>query len=485
MKSKLIKAVIACAAAIVIGVGGYFGYKKLFPTKTVAVTSQYYGVNVRKMNLQQTIQGTGSAYAAVTKDIMPNNNGTLSDLSVKAGDTVTAGQKLFSVESDDLGKAVTTAQNNLTKANLTLSSDEKSKAEDDAKVAADKQAVSNAQAQLDAAKSQGNEGAISAAQSNLDKANQTLTNDLNAQTSDANKITMDKLSVSDAQAQLDQAKAQYDKRAVTAPFAGVVTAVNNSNGDSLQSGKAVLTIVDMTSMKIKVSVDELDIGKIKLDQTAAIKFDAIGDKTYEGAVETIAQIGTTSNNVTNYDVVVSIKDPSGIKLGMNANVTITTESKENALVIPAEALVETNGQKFVRVDDTSTASGSNTQGENGNESSQSGSNQTQSGNGQGRNGQATNAQNGAQAWANSGKMQGTTSSGKLVAIKTGLETQNYIEVTEGLTEGQKVLVKMPSASSSSNSNSGSRNSQGGFGNMGGFGGGMPQGGGFPQGGQRN
>jgi HlyD family secretion protein len=381
MKSKLIKAVAAGIVVLGVGFGGFYGYKTIFAKKTVATSVQFYSVTAKKMNLQVTIQGTGAAYAATTKDVAPNNNGTLKNLNVKIGDTVTAGQKLYVSDSDDIRKTVTNAQSNLAKQNL------------------------------------------------------TLTNDQSAANVDANKISMDNIAVSDAKSQLNDAYSQLNKMTVTAPIGGVITAVNNSNGDSVSGGKGLLTIVDMSSMKIKVSVDELDIGKVKIGQATAIKFDAIKDKAYEGTVETIAQTGTSSNNVTTYDVVVAVKDPTGIKLGMNANVTISIENKDNALVIPAGALVENNGQKFVRLESTDSTATSN--GSQTNSSSQN------------------------------------NQSSKLTAIKTGLETENYIEVTEGLKEGDKVQIKSTQSSSTNSYNK--NNANGGFGgDMGGFGG--PQGG---------
>ncbi|MFL0245413.1 efflux RND transporter periplasmic adaptor subunit [Candidatus Clostridium stratigraminis] len=379
MKSTLIKAVIAGIIVVGVAFGGFYGYKTLANKPASTVVSQYYSVAARKMNLQVTIQGTGAAYAAGTKDVAPNNNGTLKSLTVKVGDTVTAGQKLYTADSDDLRKAVTSAQNNLTKQKLTLTTDESAEKVDD------------------------------------------------------NKVAMDKISVSDAQSQLNDAYSQLNKMTVTAPIGGVVTAVNNINGDSVSQGKSVLTIVNMSSMKVKVAVDELDIGKVKVGQAATIKFDAIKDKSFEGTVESIAQTGTPSNNVTTYDVVAAIKNPAGIKLGMNANVTISVESKDNALVIPADALVENNGQKFVRL----VSNNSSAAVTNGNANSQ--------------NSQSSN----------------------LTSIKTGLETENYIEVTDGLKDGDKVQIKLIQASTSNSNNKG--NAVGGFGgDMGDFGG--PQGG---------
>jgi methyl-accepting chemotaxis protein len=117
MKGRLVKAIVIILVAAGVGFGGYYGYNKFFVKKAATVTDQYYDVNVRTMNLSSSVQGTGAAYAAVTKDIMPNNNGTIQDLNVKVGDTVTAGQTLFVSDSDDVRKSATTAKNNAEKGN--------------------------------------------------------------------------------------------------------------------------------------------------------------------------------------------------------------------------------------------------------------------------------------------------------------------------------------------------------------------------------
>jgi HlyD family secretion protein len=419
MKSKLIKAIIACVVVAMLGTGGYFGYKNYFGKKTTTTSTRYYSTAVSKTNLSETVQGTGAAYSGSTKDVSPNNNGTLSGLTVKVGDTVTAGQTLFTASSTDLTKAVTNAQNNLTKANLSLDTDESSEKVDD------------------------------------------------------NKVASDKIAVSDAQSQLDTAKAALNNITVTAPIGGLVTAVSNVNGDSVQSGKAVLTIQNIGLININVSVDELDINKISVGQKATIKFDAITDKTYEGTVASIAQTGTSSNSVTTYNVVVSVSSPdSKIKIGMNATATIAVQSKENALVIPSEALVETNGQKYVRVETSSDSSSSTTQ---------SSSNAATSQSTQGSSGQSSSSSSSQKQGQSSGSNRSgvTSSSGKLVAIKTGLETENYIEVTEGVKEGDKILVQLPATTTTTNNRG---NGMGGMGQgmSGGMGGGS-QGGGRSQG----
>ncbi|HBM73939.1 MAG TPA: efflux RND transporter periplasmic adaptor subunit, partial [Clostridiaceae bacterium] len=196
----------------------------------------------------------------------------------------------------------------------------------------------------------------------------------------------------------------------------------------------------------------LDINKVSKGQKAQIKFDAIDGKTYEGSIETVAPVGVTNNNVTTYDVVTSISNTSGIKPGMNANVTIQISSKKNALVIPAEALIESNGKKYVRVESGNSALDS------------TGSNPASDSPSQGGSSKANTSANLPR--------QATSDKGKLTEIKTGLETENYIEVTEGLTEGEKVLVQLPAAESTNNAN---RNNFSGLGGnvRGGFGSNAP------------
>lgn len=489
MKSKALKAVIAGLIVIGVGFGGYFGYKAIFPEKSTVASARYITAAVTKRNLEVSIQGTGSAYAATTKEITPNNNGTLQGLTLKVGDKVTAGQKLFTSYSDELNSAVTTAQNNLNEANINLKN-----AQSD---------FTNAQNELAAAQSAAasSEKVLQDNQANTGNNNQNnsaqSTKSIESYKLDVEKaessVEQAKLKVTDAKNKLTEAKNAVSKMTVTSPIAGVVTAVNNVNGDSVQSGKSVLTIVDMSSIKVKVAVDELDITKVKLGQKAQVKFDAIEDKTYEGTVEQIAEVGTSSNNVTTYDVVVGITNPEGIKIGMNANVTILVESKENALVIPAEALIENNGKKFVRVESTEntgiTPTAPNQSTESQDETSKSSTENKQVPQGENTNlpkdetssQKTANTNSNVQGtrnrqYASSGQSgvsssQTSINAGKLVEIKTGLENENYIEVTEGLTEGQKVIITLPQTSTTTtNTSKTNRNT------MGGFSGGMPMGG---------
>jgi HlyD family secretion protein len=241
-------------------------------------------------------------------------------------------------------------------------------------------------------------------------------------------------------------------------------------------------------MKVDVQVDELDISKVKVGQSANISFDAISDKAYTGTVQSISQMGTTTNNVTTYDVIVGVNNPDGVKLGMNANVSINVTSKADALTIPIEALIERNNKKYVMVKsgNSSDATSSNSSGQG------SWSRSGNSGNGNGsysRSGNSGNGGNGSYSkggsFGGSGNGSGngnsriSTSGGKLVEVQTGLQNETTVEITSGLTEGQQVMIQLPQVSSSTSQRSGGGFGGLGGGSFGGFGGG---GGGSKQGG---
>lgn len=523
MKSKLIKLLIACLIVGATVGGGYYGYNKLFASKPTVAANQFITATAKKMNIEVNVQGTGTAFAAVSKDIAPNNDGALKELNLKVGDSVKKDQQLFISDSEQLKQNVTKAQANLDKANSALTNDKNSNTN---AIDTGNAAIVDGQNKLNAAVEQVNKMTVKASaagvvtavnysnNSRIDQGKTALTiedsstkkilqvmapnngviKSLNVKVGDTVKIgeqlfvaesdalkqnvvmaqrnldmqksalenaqsdikpAMDVLNINDAQNQLNYAIAQQNKMVVTSPISGMITAENNSNGDNIQTSNSILTIVDTSSMKIKVSVDELDIDKVKIGQKADIKFDAIKDKSYKGTVESISLSGSASGGVTTYDVVLTLDDSTNVKVGMNANVNILINSKENALTIPVEALINRNGNMYVIIQsaDSGTA---NSKSNNSSQSSAQGGTQgwqSQLGN----NGQS-NRNNGQRNRTSQGNNTGGNTTvnipgnGRLVPIKVGLQNENYVEVLQGITEGEKILIALPQTSSGNNAN---------------------------------
>lgn len=219
---------------------------------------------------------------------------------------------------------------------------------------------------------------------------------------------------------------------ITASVDGTVQQVAMADGQSLKAGDPVATVLTGGAVKLEVSVDELDINSINVGQTAEITMDAFTDKTFEGTVESISQIGTTSNGVTTYQATLALAQPdASLKVGMNATATIIIEKHEGVLLLPMEALNSRQGAQFV--------------------------------------------------WLYTGTLpeDSTQDPGTRTEVTTGMSNDSYVEITGGLTaEDQVVVVRTKSTSS------GSSQQQGGgmFPGMGGdMGGERPSGGNFPSG----
>lgn len=450
-RSKLKKIIIGALVIAALSGIGYFGYTKFF-TKAATTTSRYLPETATLGTLNVTVADTGTVVSATSQDIFSTGNGTLSNFNLKVGDTVTQGASVGAIQDTNIDNQIAQDQAKLDQAKAQLTQITNSL----------NYQLQNDQLKLTQAN---NQLAQMTKQSDIDNQNiviQQAQNTLNNDTSTGNNnISNQKIAIQQAQNTLNNDLATKNKENLTAPINGTIVTVASKNGDTLQSGKSIATVEDLSNLQIDVPVDELDIDKVKQGQKVQITFDDIKDKTYTGSVVSLSLLGKTSNNVTTYDVMVSIDNPENVKLGMNANVTIDVQSKDNALMVPSEAITTLNGKKYVRVPSSGTSSNGSGYSKNPNSSS---------GNRSGRSGGSWSG-NGGSSKTGSNR----ASSGKLVEVQTGLSNENDVEITSGIKEGQTVLVTIPTVSSSSQTKqSGSSGFGGSFG--GGFGGGSYGGG---------
>jgi HlyD family secretion protein len=148
---------------------------------------------------------------------------------------------------------------------------------------------------------------------------------------------------------VEQAQRNLDKAKISAPFDGIVSAVNYSVGDSAGSGTAV-SVVNLATLQIKVTVAEVDLPKMKVGNTAQVTLDALGGETYNAKVVSIGPTGTVTQGVVNYPVILALTDAdSAIKPGMTANLTVEVERRDNVLLIPTRAIRTQGNQKTVTV----------------------------------------------------------------------------------------------------------------------------------------
>ncbi len=148
-----------------------------------------------------------------------------------------------------------------------------------------------------------------------------------------------------AEAQLAGARAQLDKTFIRSPIAGTVLQLASQQGETLAAGLSAPTLIivaDLKRLQVDVFVDETDIGKVKLGQTASISVDAFPRKRLTGKVTKIASGSTIQQGVITYDVTVALsgieESKLPIKPDMTASVTIQTNKYENVLLVPSEGV---------------------------------------------------------------------------------------------------------------------------------------------------
>ena len=111
--------------------------------------------------------------------------------------------------------------------------------------------------------------------------------------------------------------------------------------EGMNSG-SLAVIYDMSYLKLELAVDELDIGKVAVGQSVSITADALEGQTFTGVVDNVSINGTTAGGATSYPVTILIKDYGDLKPGMNVSAQIIGEVVPNALCIPVDAVERGN-----------------------------------------------------------------------------------------------------------------------------------------------
>jgi len=150
-------------------------------------------------------------------------------------------------------------------------------------------------------------------------------------------------------------KEAYRAIPLISPIDGEVIVAKTQAGQTLTANDAVIVLSDQ--LIVRSQVDETDIGKVALGQDAQVVLDAYPDTKIKATVEHIYYESKIINNVTIYEVDLRTKElPEFFRSGMNAGITFIVGGKEDALLIPLEAIASEKGQSFVMVKDGQSAS---------------------------------------------------------------------------------------------------------------------------------
>lgn len=166
---------------------------------------------------------------------------------------------------------------------------------------------------------------------------------------DALDVRSKQLTITQREDALKDAYAQYADYQVTAPFTGTVSGISVTIGEQVSGSQTVATLVS-AQKRATISLNEVDITKVQIGQTAHITFDAVDGLELTGHVTDVDLVGAVSSGVVSYDVEVLFDDDDArIKPGMTALVDITVAGSDNALVVPNETITDRGDRHFVQV----------------------------------------------------------------------------------------------------------------------------------------
>ena len=277
-----------------------------------------------KRTITETVSASGKIQPEVEVKISPDVSGEIVELLIKEGDRVSKGDLLIKIKPDiyksilERSKAsVNTAKANLAKSKAQLM-------ESDAKFNRNKRLY--------------NQGAISLSEFEQIEATYKVT-ELNVESS--------QYAVSSAEASLNEAEENLDKTSIYAPVEGTISMLNVELGERVvgtgqMSGTELLRLADLSAMEVAVEVNENDIVRVHLNDTALIEVDAFLGEEFKGIVTEIANSanvsGVSADQVTNFEVKIRILENTNFRPGMTASVEVQTKLVKDVISVPIQAV---------------------------------------------------------------------------------------------------------------------------------------------------
>jgi HlyD family secretion protein len=342
---SLKSAAIAVLVLAIIGTGAWFAWSKYAKSQEPKAPT----VQVSRGDLVEVAAASGTIAPHVQVEVKSRASGEVVEVLVQEGDSVVAGQLLIKLDPADAERTVKEMRAAQRRVQAQLA---------------------EAQASLNVAK--------------LDQRHAKKTSDLNEKglekglvSSETARNATHSAKVADANIKLRQAQisgivtqletAQYDledaerrlvETEIRAPVPGTVMSIAVEKGTIVSSaltnvsgGTAVMTLADLTDLRVIGSIDEAQIGRLKAGQEVVIRVDAYPTRSFTGKVERVSPLGVETTSVVTFDVeiLVTDKDQSLLRSGMSADVEILTSKHENVLLVPLTAIQSQGMARFVQV----------------------------------------------------------------------------------------------------------------------------------------
>ncbi len=299
MKRKYWITLGVVVVALAVGAWLLFGKKK-------ETAAEFRTATVEKGDVKIAVTATGTLSADTTVQVGTQVSGIISKIFVDFNSVVKKGQVVALLDTTYLAAAVEDAAS----------------------------ALYRNQVQLDLTKR------------NFDRTKELFTEKVVAQ-ADYDQAISDyetaKANVRSAKSALERSKINLRYATIVAPVSGVVISRNVDRGQTVASSfntPTLFTIAnDLTKMQVQASVDEADIGKIKVGQDVDFTVDAYTDRSFRGTVRQVRLQPTVVQNVVNYTVIIDVPNPDlALMPGMTANITVKIQEVQDVMKVPASAL---------------------------------------------------------------------------------------------------------------------------------------------------
>jgi HlyD family secretion protein len=415
---KLIIGILGSIVVLGIVISIFAGGKKAIEVDTDTV---------EKRSLIETVSASGKLQPETEVKIQSEVSGQIVELPVKEGDIVEKGQVLVRINPD----LYTSAYN---RADAAFNSAKSSLASAKARLVQSQAQFKAQELNFNRQKKLFEEKAIS--QAECDNATSQYETAKAEVTASIESINGAEFSIESALASRNEASDNLKRTTILAPMKGTVTALTKEIGETvlgnnMMSGDVIMKISALNSMEVNVEVNESDIVRVNVGDTAIVEVDAFTDEKFKGVVTEIGNTAlntltaaVTSNEVTNFSVKIRILQDSyqhlcegqgegysPFKPGMSATVEVETERKQDILTVPIKAVTsreDTSATKFSEDDDNE-----------------------------------EEVKGGVQEKRDPFIVvfvMNANSEAEIRVVKTGIQDDEYIHIVEGLQEGETVIT---------------------------------------------
>lgn len=375
---------------------------------------------VEKRTIIETVAASGKIQPETEVVISSDVSGEIIELAVKEGQIVTKGDLLVKIDPDLVESALSRAEASLNTSKANYSGAK-------ARLAQSESQFENAKAIFERNKTLFKDNVISQSEFDQAKANYEVAD---SEVSAAKEnVEAARFNVKSSEATLKEAKENLGRTSIYAPIDGVITALNLEKGERVvgtaqMTGTEIMTVADLTIMEVAVEVNENDIVRVSIGDTSEIEVDAYLDSKFKGIVTEIANSaninGVSADQVTNFDVKIrmlasSYKDLikevgnsiSPFRPGMSANADIRTNYRNDIIAVPIQAVTTRKDTSLAENDDENLEDDEDIKKEC--------------------------------------VFVVKDNKAKVVFVKTGIQNTMYIEVVEGIEEGETVVTSPYSA----------------------------------------